>query len=339
MLTIYAPIQRTHQHAYILKQGVHAGSYETPERVDSILSAIREAKLGQVAAPGDAGLGPIVAVHDEGMVAFLATAFAQQQAEGNDAAPVFPSYFAPAGQRRRPDCFEGQKGFYCVDMEVPIDAHTWEAALASAHCAWTGAMRLRTGQSAVYALCRPPGHHAGADFMGGYCYLNNAAIAAQALCQDGERVAILDVDYHHGNGTQAIFYAHPGVWYGSLHIDPRIAYPFFAGYEDERGTQAGRGTNWNVPLPPGTSQERYLSALDVLLERLCAFDPRWLIVSAGFDTYVHDPISRFQLTTAAYHEMGTRIRALDRPILVVQEGGYHVPDLGQNVVTFLQALI
>ena len=175
--------------------------------------------------------------------------------------------------------------------------------------------------------------------MGGYCYLNNAAIAAQALCRDGERVAILDVDYHHGNGTQAIFYAHPGVWYGSLHIDPRTAYPFFAGYEDEGGTQAGQGTNWNVPLPPGTSQDRYLSALDTLLERLCTFDPWWLIVSAGFDTYVHDPISKFQLTTAAYYEMGTRVRALDRPTLVVQEGGYHVPDLGQNVVTFLQTLI
>jgi acetoin utilization deacetylase AcuC-like enzyme len=175
--------------------------------------------------------------------------------------------------------------------------------------------------------------------MGGYCYLNNVAIAARALCQGRERVAILDVDYHHGNGTQAIFYAQAGVWYGSLHIDPRTAYPFFAGYEDERGTQAGHGTNWNVPLPPGTGQDRYLSALDALLERLCAFDPRWLIVSAGFDTYVRDPISKFRLTTATYHEMGIRIRALNRPTLVVQEGGYHVADLGRNVVTLLQTLV
>jgi acetoin utilization deacetylase AcuC-like enzyme len=338
MLTIYAPIQRTHQHAYILKQGARASSYETPERIDSILCAIRGAELGPVVAPDDTGLEPVVSVHDAGMVAFLATAYAQHRAEGNHAAPVFPAYFPPVGQRRRPDCFEGQKGFYCVDMEVPIDAHTWEAALASAHCAWTGAMRLRAGECPVYALCRPPGHHAGPDYMAGYCYLNNAAIAAQALRVDGERVAILDVDYHHGNGTQAIFYADPGVWYGSLHIDPRTAYPFYAGYEEERGTQAGLGTNWNVPLAPGTGQDRYLSALDALLERLCAFDPRWLIVSAGFDTYVHDPISKFQLTTAAYHKMGIRIRALDRPTLVVQEGGYHVPDLGQNAVTFLQAL-
>ena len=162
MLTIYAPVQRTHQHAYILKKGAQASSYETPERVESILSAIREADLGPVVAPDDAGLGPILAVHDEDMVAFLATAFAQHRAQGNNSGPVFPAYFAPAGQRRRPDCFEGQKGFYCVDMEVPIDAHTWEAALASAHCAWTGAMRLRAGQPAVYALCRPPGHRSAA---------------------------------------------------------------------------------------------------------------------------------------------------------------------------------
>jgi acetoin utilization deacetylase AcuC-like enzyme len=339
MFTIYAPIQRTHRQAYILKQGAHVPSYETPERIDSILSALQEARLGPVVEPDDAGLEPIYAVHDEGMVAFLATAYAQGQADGPSVTPVFPTFFAPPGQRRRPDRFEGQKGFYCVDMEVPIDAHTWEAALASAHCAWTGAMRLRGGESTVYALCRPPGHHAGPDFLGGYCYLNNAAIAARALCTGGERVAILDVDYHHGNGTQAIFYTHPGVWYGSLHVDPRTAYPFYAGYEEEKGADAGAGTNWNVPLPPGTGPEGYLYALETLLERLCAYDPRWLVVSAGFDTYVHDPISTFQLTTAAFYQIGLRIRALDKPTLVVQEGGYHVPDLGQNVVAFLQALI
>jgi acetoin utilization deacetylase AcuC-like enzyme len=271
------------------------------------------------------------------MVAFLATASAQVQAGGQAIVPVFPTFFPPPGQRRRPDSFEGQKGFYCVDMEVPIAEHTWDAALASTHCAWTGAIRLRT-ESPVYALCRPPGHHAGPNFMGGYCYLNNAAIAARALRAEGERVALLDVDYHHGNGTQAVFYADPGVWYGSLHVDPRIAYPFYAGYEDERGVQAGAGTNWNVPLPAGTDQEAYLAALDALLDRLCAFDPRWLVVSAGFDTYLHDPISTFQLTTDSFYEIGLRIRALGKPTLVVQEGGYHVPDLGRNVVAFLQAL-
>jgi acetoin utilization deacetylase AcuC-like enzyme len=339
MLTIYAPIQRTHRQAHVLRGGAHASSHETPERIDSILSAIRQARLGPVVEPDDAGLGPVHAVHDEGMVSFLATAYAQGQAGDPSATPVFPTFFCPPGQRRRPDSFEGRKGFYCVDMEVPIEAHTWDAALASAHCAWTGAMRLRADQSPVYALCRPPGHHAGPDFMGGYCYLNNAAIAARALGAGGERVALLDVDYHHGNGTQAVFYADPDVWYGSLHVDPRTAYPYYAGYEDERGAGAGAGTNYNVPLPPGTGEEEYLSALEALLERLCAYDPRWLVLSAGFDTYLRDPISTFQLDTGAFGEIGLRIRALNRPTLVVQEGGYHVPDLGRNVVTFLQALL
>ena len=224
-------------------------------------------------------------------------------------------------------------------MEVPIAEHTWEAAVASAHCAWTGAMRVRAGESLVYALCRPPGHHAGPDFMGGYCYLNNAAIAARALQNGTDRVAILDIDYHHGNGTQAIFYADPDVFYCSLHIDPHNAYPFFAGYADERGTEAGEGTNWNAPLPPGTTEDRYLSALEDLLDRLSAFDPQRLIVSAGFDTYLHDPISTFQITTAGFHAAGLRIRALNKPTLIVQEGGYHVPHLGRNVAAFLHALI
>jgi acetoin utilization deacetylase AcuC-like enzyme len=223
-------------------------------------------------------------------------------------------------------------------MEVPIDAHTWAAALAAACCAWTGARRLDVGESPVYALCRPPGHHAGPDFMAGYCYLNNAAIAARALCGEGERVAVLDIDYHHGNGTQAIFYRDPDVCYGSLHINPHTAYPYFAGYADERGMGPGEGTNWNVPLDPGTTEREYLAALEGLLERVARFDPRWLVVSAGFDTYVEDPISAFEITTAGFRHIGARIRALAKPTLVVQEGGYHVPHLGQNVVALLGAL-
>ena len=310
-----------------------------PERIDSILSAIHERKLGPVIAPTDIGLEPIRAVHDNGMVEYLASAYAQHSTDSEALTPVFPAFFPPPGQRRRPSCFEGQKGFYCTDMEAPIDANTWDAAVSSAHCAWTGAMHLCSGESYVYALCRPPGHHAGQDFFGGYCYLNNAAIAAKALSENDERVAILDIDYHHGNGTQAIFYAEPNVWYGSLHIDPDKAYPLFAGYADETGAGAGEGTNWNVPLPPGTSQSQYMSALEFLLEHLIAFAPCWLIVSAGFDTYVHDPISTFQVTTAGFRKMGQCIRALDRPTLIVQEGGYCVPDLGMNVVSFLGELV
>ena len=359
MLTIFSELQRTHKPEYIVRGGRHVPSHDVPERIDSILSVITERDLGPVIAPmgkiphtpgrDDAGLEPIRAVHDEGMIQYLATAYTQHSVDNmgkishtpgrEDSTPVFPSYFPPPGQRRRPSSFEGQKGYYCADMEVPIGENTWAAAVASAHCAWTGAMRLRSGESCVYALCRPPGHHAGPDFLSGYCYLNNAAIAAQALSENGERVAILDIDYHHGNGTQAVFYADPQVWYGSLHIDPDIAYPYFAGYADENGIGEGQGANWNIPLSPGASQSQYMSALEILLEHLTVFDPRWLIVSAGFDTYVHDPISTFQVETTGFHEIGRRIHALGKPTLAVQEGGYCVPDLGSNVVAFLEGLL
>jgi acetoin utilization deacetylase AcuC-like enzyme len=149
----------------------------------------------------------------------------------------------------------------------------------------------------------------------------------------------LDIDYHHGNGTQAAFYTDPDVGYGSLHVDPAMAYPFFAGYAGETGAGAGEGTNWNVPLPHGTDQARYMAALEGLLEHVRAFDPAWVVVSAGFDTYLYDPIGTFQVTTEGFHEIGLHIRALDKPTLVVQEGGYHVHDLGRNVVALLRACV
>jgi acetoin utilization deacetylase AcuC-like enzyme len=195
----------------------------------------------------------------------------------------------------------------------------------------------------AYALCRPPGHHAGPDFMGGYCYLNNAAVAARALSTTG-RVAILDVDVHHGNGTQAIFYTDPNVWYGSLHVDPSAAYPYFAGYAEETGDGPGAGTNCNVPLPPGTGASAYLAALDALLARLRAFDPRWIVASAGFDAYEHDPVGIFKIPRSGFEAIGRRIAGLHRPTLVVQEGGYMTPEapsanrdegLGANVVALL----
>lgn len=339
MLTIYAAVQRSHRPVYVVKQGEHSPSFDVPERIDSILSAISEEELGPVVVPDDVGLEPIRAVHDAGLIRYLATAYERQNAEAESSTPVFPTFFPPPGQRRRPDSFEGQKGFYCTNTGVPIGRCTWEAAQASAHCAITGARLLQSGESCVYALCRPPGHHAGPDFFGGYCYLNNSAIAARVLHNDGDRVAILDIDYHHGNGTQAAFFAEPDVWYGSLHIDPDTDYPFFAGYADEVGIGAGEGTNLNVPLAPGTSQARYLSALDALIARLISFKPRWLVVSAGFDTYIDDPVGTFQLTLGDFSEIGQRIRMLDLPTLVVQEGGYSVPDLGRIVVSFLRGLV
>jgi acetoin utilization deacetylase AcuC-like enzyme len=338
MLIVYSAVQRRHRPAYVVKGGLPSQSYDRPERLDSILSAVKENELGAMIEPTHSGLAPILAVHDAGMVEYLQDAYAQHRACSDACGPLFPTFFPPPGQRRRPSCFEGRKGYYCTNMGVPIGQHTWHAALVSAYCAVTGAERLGCGESHVYAMCRPPGHHAGPDFFGGYCYLNNAAIAAKFLRCKGGRVAILDIDYHHGNGTQAVFYRDPGVWYGSLHIDPNTDYPFYAGYADETGEGAGKGTNCNLPLPPGIGGCRYMAALDKLVWQLVSFKPRWLVVSAGFDTYIHDPIGSFRVTTDGFGQIGRRIRRLGIPTLVVQEGGYCVPDLGPNVVAFLIGL-
>jgi acetoin utilization deacetylase AcuC-like enzyme len=348
VLTLYDPVQRRHRPAYTLHRGRRSAALDTPARTESILAALDREGIGPVEPPDDPGLDPILAVHDAGMVAFLQAAHQRHQAGAvpEDPDPVFPTFFPPPGQRRRPASFEGQRGYYAADTEVPIDAATWPAARAAAHCAWTGARRLLDGARHVYALCRPPGHHAGPDVMGGYCYLNNVAVAAQWLGQAG-RVAIVDIDYHHGNGTQAIFYANPGVWYGSLHVDPNEAYPYFAGYAAETGAGAGAGTNRNVPLPPGTGEAPYLAALAGLLDAAAAFDPRWIVVSAGFDTYERDPTGTFTLTRTSFAEIGRRLAAMGRPTLIVQEGGYCPPgipvtdparSLGANVAALLQGM-
>jgi acetoin utilization deacetylase AcuC-like enzyme len=338
MLIVYSSLQRRHRPTYVVKGGHHSQSYDLPERLDSILSVVKQNELGAIVEPACSGLAPILAVHDAGMIEHLASAYLKHNADGDTGTPVFPTFFPPPGQRRRPRSFEGQKGFYCTNMGVPIDAHTWEAAVSSAQCAVTGARLVRSGECYVYALCRPPGHHAGPDFFGGYCYLNNAAIAARVLCQDGKRVAIVDIDYHHGNGTQAIFYEDPQVWYGSLHIDPDTDYPFYAGYADELGKGAGQGTNCNIPLPPATDERRYLAALETLLARLILFDPSYLVLSAGFDTYVHDPIGSFQVTIDGFWQIGRRLCELGFPTLIAQEGGYCMSDLGRGVVALLSGL-
>jgi len=209
--------------------------------------------------------------------------------------------------------------------------------------ALTGAALLLEGQPLAYALCRPPGHHAGTDLYGGYCYLNNAAIAAQHLAgglerAERHRVAILDIDFHHGNGTQQIFYEREDVLFVSIHADPAREYPFFAGYADERGAGAGLGYTLNYPLEAGVADGRYLAVLDRALAAVAEYAPRYLVLSAGFDTFGGDPIGDFALSTAAYPAIGRRIAALGLPTLVVQEGGYAIAALGENAAGLLRGL-
>jgi len=235
-----------------------------------------------------------------------------------------------------PRNIDGRIGYYCLASETSISEGTWEAAYASAQVALTGAKLVQGGERAAFALCRPPGHHAAQDMFGGYCFLNNAAVAAQFLRDDGaEKVAILDVDFHHGNGTQAIFYDRDDVMFLSLHGDPDDAFPYFLGGADETGEGRGEGFNVNYPLPPGCPYSKWAEALDDACAKIAAYGPDALIVSLGVDTFENDPISFFKLTSADFANYGSRLARLKLPTLFVMEGGYAVKEIGVNTVNVL----
>lgn len=251
---------------------------------------------------------------------------------------MLPSGFAARSMRqdRIPAGINGKLGYYAYDAGTPIVEGTWDAALAGAQSALTAAALVANGAPAAYALCRPPGHHAGHATYGGYCFLNNAAIAAQYLRDQGRaRVAVLDVDYHHGNGTQDIFWERADVLTVSIHGTPESEYPFFRGYADECGAGPGLGFNHNFPLPRGTDWEVWRAALAEALARIRAFAPEALVVSLGVDTYEHDPISAFKLKESDYPLMGAAIAGLGLPTVFVQEGGYAVAEIGRNVAGVL----
>jgi len=306
-----------------------------------ILDALRAAGLGALHEPRDHGLAPILAVHDAGLISFLQNAFQGSRSAPNDDAPLFPSgYFAVRGWKRRPASWQHRAGYYAIDRDSPILAGTWTAAYWSAQAALTAAGLVRDGQRAAYALCRPPGHHASASQYGGYCYLNNAAIAARYLQgRGGARVAIVDIDYHHGNGTQEIFYADPTVLYCSLHADPDEEYPYFWGSAVELGSGAGFGTNRNWLLPAGCDDAAYLVALDEALAVVQAFQPSHLVISAGFDVVRGDPVvtnGGFHVTLDGLAQISQRLAALSLPTVIVQEGGYQIDRLGEMAVRFLR---
>ncbi len=307
---------------------------ELPERVEIIRAALVSAALGEVVAPEDHGEAPILTVHDADFVAHLRSVYRESADYFGIAAPVMASTFATRYTGSRPEHFLGQRGYYAFGTGSPILEGTWEAAYWSAQCALSAAGRILRGDRVAYALCRPPGHHAAADLYGGFCYLNNAAIAARALQQEGGRVAVLDVDYHHGNGTQAIFYDDPEVLYYSIHADPTENYPFYWGYADERGAGPGEGTNYNAPLPRGTGDADYLRHLDAALLTIADFAPQALVLSLGLDTAVGDEVGGFTITPEGFREMGRRIADLGLPTAIVQEGGYRLATLGENAVAF-----
>ena len=336
MITVYSDEHKYHHGSGELFRGSVVPCVENPDRVDEILSRIRTIGLGDVRPAHDFGLSPVYRVHTERFIAFLQSAFDQWKSISDhpDALPsAWPSHRSPSEE---PLSINGWLGYFSFDAGTPITAGTWRAASAAANTALTAQEIVGEGAPAAFALTRPPGHHASSEQYGGYCFLNNAAIATEAMLHDGaDRVAIFDVDYHHGNGTQAVFYDRSDVLFISIHADPAQEYPFYYGYAQETGNESGEGFNVNYPLPIGTSWERYREALDDGLRRISAFGPDALVVSLGVDTFDGDPLGKFRLTSDNFTEIGRRISELSTPTLFILEGGYDLETIGINVTNVL----
>ena len=331
MRRFFSPRQLAHAPRQELHNGAFTAYAEVPDRARTILRAI-----GGADEPADRGTAPIEAVHPPDYLAFLRDAPAMWAAAGRPG-EAMPYVFPIRGRRplnlTRIDALMGR---YSFDGTTPIVAETWDSAYWNAQTALAATHAVLDGEPAAFALCRPPGHHAGADYCGGYCHLNVAAIAAQAARDAGvARVAILDIDYHHGNGTQDIFYARGDVFYASVHADPATDYPFYWGHADERGEGTGEGATFNLPLPHGTTLDAFRAAQTQALDAIAGFAPGLLVVSFGADTWEGDPISRFAVRTPDYAVLAADIAARGLPTVIVMEGGYAVDALGANVAGFL----
>ncbi|OKA22601.1 acetylpolyamine amidohydrolase [Pseudomonas versuta] len=337
MLTIYSDDHHLHHGRCELIDGQLMPCFEMPSRADHILQRVQARELGPVQAPQDFGREPILRVHSAAYLDFFEGAWARWAEHGRDG-DLMP-YTWPARTLRAvvPVSLHGQLGYYSFDGGAPITAGTWRAAYSAAQVALTAQAAIQNGAHGAFALCRPPGHHAASDLMGGYCYLNNAAIAAQAFLDQGrKKVAILDVDYHHGNGTQSIFYERSDVLFTSIHGHPEAEFPFFLGYADELGEGAGEGFNFNYPLAAGSAWDRWSAALELACTEIEGYDADVLVVSLGVDTFKNDPISQFKLESPDYLRMGERIARLGKPTLFVMEGGYAVEEIGINAVNVLE---
>ncbi|MBF6604048.1 MAG: histone deacetylase family protein [Chloroflexi bacterium] len=344
MRVVYSPAHLGHEIVSETVMGRPIPANEVAERAERIRAALEADGGFVIGGPTEHGEAPLAAVHDAGLIRFLEEAFAQLRAEGVARPALIPEGFnvrgltegmTPPGEPRR--AISGRAGYWALDTSTPIVAGSYVAARAAVDVALTAVDLVLGGETAVYGLCRPPGHHAARSVYGGYCFFNNAAVAAESIVRTtGERVAILDVDFHHGNGTEQIFWRRGDVLYVSIHADPDRQYPYYLGRADETGEGPGIGANLNLPLPAGTTNERYLVALDRALEAIASTPGSIVVVSLGFDTYAHDPIGDFALTTDAYHEVGRRVAALGRRLVLLQEGGYHRPSLGANARAWLR---
>jgi acetoin utilization deacetylase AcuC-like enzyme len=337
MKTIFSPLHTGHSDQLELIAGALVPGFEKPSRAEYIRSRVESEKLGQILPPQSHDLAAAKRVHRDDYIDFLPTVWPEWEKTGRDGAAL--GFTWPTRGLRgdvRPKAIDALLGYYSFDAGASFVKGTWDAIKSSYDVALTAAALVKGGERSAFALCRPPGHHAGAAFMGGYCYINNAAVVAQWFRDNGAaRVSILDVDYHHGNGTQEIFYSRPDVQVLNLHGDPMMEYPYFLGHADERGEGAGEGFNVNYPMPWGTAWDVWGEALEDACRRLVAYAPDVVVVSLGVDTFEKDPISKFKLKTEDYPKIGRRIAQLGLPTLFVMEGGYAVEEIGINAVGVL----
>jgi acetoin utilization deacetylase AcuC-like enzyme len=329
--------------------GVRTPGTELPERATILRDAVVAAGGRLVPAAGHDDV-LLRSVHDGGFLDHLASVHDDWLAAGFDEDPgqdrvvpyVFPTpaMLGRAVAPRVPAAIHARAGLYCYDTMTLVGPGTWAAARAAADAAQTAADLVAAGERSAYAICRPPGHHATRAGYGGSCYLNNAAVAAAGLRAAGiGSVAVVDVDAHHGNGTQSLFYERPDVFYGSVHVDPGAGwFPHYVGFADETGAGAGAGANRNVPLAPGTGDAGWLAGLEAICADVAAFGAEAVVLSLGVDAAADDPESPLQVTLDGYARAGALVRDLGVPVVAVHEGGYHLPTLGELTVAALRGL-
>lgn len=329
--------QRAHNPSNFMANGTRLPNPEVPARID-ILKAGAEVGSCTFETPPDAGIGPIAAIHTPEYLTFLRNIHTRWMRIDGASDEVIPNIHPANRTDSYPLSAVGQAGYHQADTACPIAAHTYDAAYWSAQSAIAAADAVYAGERLVYALSRPPGHHAFSDLAGGFCFLNNSAIAAQRLLGHAKRPAILDVDVHHGNGTQGIFYERADVLTVSIHANPARFYPFFWGHAQERGKGAGLGANLNLPLPRGTDDETFLKTLDKALLRITDFGADVIIVALGLDAHVDDPFEGLAITTGGFTRIAAAIAATGLPLVLVQEGGYVSDALGRNLTAFLNGI-
>lgn len=341
MQTFFSESHRLHFPQGELSGGELVTPFERPSRVEYVLRRLQERQFNEVITPDALDFTPIRRLHDPGFLEFLETAWDEWKQEGF-AGELIPTSFPVRRMQdqRPPKNIDGKAGYYALAAETAITAGTWEAVQSSCASAQSAQRQVANGAESAFALCRPPGHHATADMFGGYCFINNASVVAEMFLMNGsDKVAVLDIDFHHGNGTQDIFYQRDDVFFASLHGHPEDAFPYFSGYADETGAGAGADMTANYPMRPGTAYDVWAEALRAAIKRIRQFGAEALVVSLGVDAYKEDPISFFKLESESFLRAGKEIAALKLPTVFIMEGGYAIEAVGVNTVNVLEGYL